>query len=377
MEYFLSKENQLMKRAAREFAQKVIAPAVQEMEENADYPEEVLRKMGEAGYCGLPVSREYGGAGVGYMAYVLVMEEIARVSTAMSVYFGGTTAVAHMINVNANHDLKQKYLAPLAKGEQMTSLGFTEPDTGVFPQGLKTKAEPKGDAYIVNGTKRFCSWSAYCDFALVFTRTSKKGLTAFIIERKTSAGWSNSPRFELMGRRGVQTFDLNLKNVEVPKENIVGKVDEGFPVMVSAGVSERLWVAAESVGIAQTAYEEAVKYAKGRIQWWTGKPISIHQSIQNRIADISAEIEAARSLVYAASRQADEGHDVYRESGLAKLFATRMASMVMDNAIHVHGPYGYTKDYTIERLYRDQKLSQLYGGPTDITRMLIAHDILK
>ena len=375
----LTEQQLMVKQLARDFAAKEIAPFGKEWDQKCEYPFDVLSKMGQNNFFGLIFPPEYGGVGAGHLALLLVMEEICQANVMVGTALWQRPGVGDTVYLAGSEYLKKTYLAPLAEGKHIVSIGFTEPDTGLFPQGIKTVARKDGDDYIINGHKRFCSFSPICDWAAVWARTGPNAMGLFVVEReKSGKGWTNEHVEDLMGRRGVLSSDLILEDVRVPKENMIGKEDEGYATLLKmVARTESPGVAAESLGIGQAALDEAIKYATTRIQPWTGKPITVHQGIQFRIADIAIDVAAARSLIYHVGQLVDSGQIPRMEAAQAKAFAITAAKRAVDNSMHVHGAYGYTKDFAIERLYRDQKLSEVYGGSTDIQRLIVAEGILQ
>jgi len=338
IDHQLTEEQKMLQTMAREFGAKEIAPLAKEIDQTCDFPSELIKKLGEHNFFGLIFPPEYGGIGAGYLSFVIAVEEIARISALLGMEVWDITFDGEGINLFGSEYLKRKYLAPLAEGKIISTIGFSEPETGVFAAGITTKAVLDGDYWVLNGTKRFQTNSPVCDFALIWARTSERGLSVFVVERENSPGWSN-PRIEdVLGRRGTKTADCVLEDVRVPKENLLGEKDRGFPILldITARV-ESPGIAAKSVGIAQ----------------------------------------AARALLYSVGRLIDQGITPRVEAAMAKLFASEVSNRVVTSSMIVHSGYGFTKDFTIERLYRDQKLSQLYGGTVDIQRMIIARGTLR
>jgi butyryl-CoA dehydrogenase len=372
MYYELTEEQRMLQTMAADFAKKEVEPIAKELDETAEFPFDLVKKMGENKFFGLITPPEYGGVGAGYLAFLLVYEQICTVSVAAAFPIWYMPFDADVLYRYGNDYLKQNYLIPIAEGKKITTLGFSEPETGVFLKGIATKAEKVGDDWVINGTKRFNTLSAICDFGIFWTRTSERGLTVFLIEREKTPGWSNPRQEQLMGRRGIVSFDCFLEDVHVPEENLVGELDQGFGILTDIVARvETPAIAGESVGIAQSALNEAVNFAQTRVQPWTGKPITVYEGIQYRFADMAADIEASRAMLYALGKMLDKGEDTRVESAKTKLFCAGAANRVVNSAIVVHSGYGFTKDFAIERIYRDQKLSQLWGGTEDIQRMII------
>jgi len=378
-DYVLTEQQLMIRQLARDFAAKEVAPFAKEWDQKSEYPEHALEKMGELNFFGMIYPPEYGGTGAGYLAWLLVIEEIARISPMLALVMAQRSFPAEALYRFGSEYLKKTYLTPLAEGKRTVTFAFSEPETGLFPQGLKTTAVRDGNDYVINGHKRFASFSPICDFATVFAKTEDQYLGLFLVERaKAGKGWTNDRLEDFMGRRGAISADLILENVRIPKENLVGEENSGYPILLEVVARvESPSIAADSVGLAQAALDEAIKYATTRIQPWAGgKPIAAYQAIQLRIGDIAIDLAAARSLTYHLGQLIDLGKAPRMEAAQAKAFAVEAAGRAIANSLHVHGAYGFTKDFLIERLYREQKLGELAGGSLDMQKMIVARSLL-
>jgi butyryl-CoA dehydrogenase len=378
MDFKLSEEHELFRRTAREFAQKELEPRAKEFEDKHEVSPEILQKLGELGYLGLAVPEEYGGVGADALSYVIVMEELSKAcastSTAVSVQ---NSLVEFPIVEFGTEEQKRKYLPKLATGEWFGAFGLTEPEAGSDAAGMKTTAVRDGDFYVLNGTKRFITNAAFAQVFIVFALTDpaagNKGVSCFIVERGTP-GFTVGSEEDKMGIRGTSTCELFFEGCRVPAENLLGEENKGFKVAMLTLDAGRIGIAAQALGIAEAALEESVKYAQERIAF--GKPLASFQAIQFKLADMKAQIEAARWLVYHAAWKKDQGEDYILESSLAKLYAAEIASKVADEAVQIHGGYGYIRDYKVERLYRDARITRIYEGTSEIQKLIIARQLL-
>ncbi len=374
-----TEEQLLLQSMVRDFAENEIKPIAAEIDETAKMPEHTLKMMGELGILGIPFPEKYGGAGMDNVSYIIAVEEISKVCGSH-----GITLAAHIslgcfpIFLFGTEDQKKKYLVPLAKGEGLGSFGLTEPNAGSDAGGTQTTAVKDGNYYVINGTKQFITNAEYCK-NVVFTAVTgkdargRKEISSFIVERGTP-GFSIGKKEDKLGVRASSTCMLVFEDCRIPKENMLGEKGKGFKQFLTILDGGRISIAALAIGIAQGAYNEAVKYAKERQCF--GKSISNFQAIQFMIADMATEIEAARHLIYHAARLEDEGKPFVRESAMAKLFASEVAMRVTHNAIQIHGGYGYMRDYPVERMYRDAKICTIGEGTSEIQRIVIARDIL-
>lgn len=379
--YDLSETEQqsMIRRTAREFAEKEIRPHVMEFDEPAIFPMEIFRKLGEIGFLGIVVPEEYEGAGMSYAEYAAVVEEISRVDPSI-----GLGIAAHIglctnhIALFASEDHKQKYLPDLASGRKLGMWGLTEPGSGSDAGGMRTTAELDGDYWVVNGSKNFITHASVGDTAVVMAVTEKgkgtDGISAFIME-PTMEGFIRGRKENKLGMRCSDTASLIFENVKVPKENIIGEPGKGFRQALKILDGGRIAIAALSVGLAQGAYEAALQYAKERKQF--GQTLANFQATQFKLADMAMQIEAARLLTQKAAFLRDTGKDINLAAAQAKLFASEVATMVSNESVQIHGGYGFTKDYPAEKFYRDVKLLTIGEGTSEIQRVVISRAILR
>lgn len=379
LELELTEEQEMIKDMARKFADSELKPIAHEIDQSAEYPVEMFKKMAEVGFMGLTVPVEYGGAGVDTVCYSIVIEELARAcaSTALGVAAHNSLAMTPILKAG-NEEQKKKYLPPLASGEVIGSFCLTEPDAGSDAAGTKTRAELKGDKFILNGTKIYVTNGGFASTFVATARTEPgtgvDGISAFILE-------NNFPGFKVgtiekkLGCRASCTAEIVLEDCEVPKENQLGAGGGGFRTFMETLYGGRISIAAMAVGIAQGAYEEAVQYSKDRKQF--GKSLSKFQAIQHMIANMATEIHAARLMVHHASKLRDADKPYVVEGSMAKLFASEMATRVCDKALQIHGGYGYTTEYAVERMYRDVKVCEIGEGTSEIQRHIISREILR
>lgn len=375
----LNEEQQALRKMVREFAAKEIAPMAAEYDRTEKFPVENVRKMADMGLMGLPISETYSGAGLDTLSYVMTIEEISKACATTGCILAvhtsaGTMPIYHL----GTDEQKQKYVPSLATGEKLGAFALTEPGAGSDASRVATTATLDGDHYILNGTKCFITNGGYADIYCVFATVDKgkglKGITGFIIEKDTP-GFSIGKKEEKLGIRASSTTELIFDNCRIPKENRLGKEGEGFKTAMIVLDAARIGIGAQAVGIAQAAYEESLKYAKVREQF--GKAIAAQQAIAFMLADMAIEIEAARQLVYHAANLKDAGLPYSKEAAMAKTFASDVAVKVALDAIQVMGGYGYSREYPVERLLRDAKITQIYEGTNQIQRVVIAGHILK
>lgn len=368
-----------MKMSVREFAAAEIAPHVMEWDETQHFPVELLPKLAELGLLGILFPEEYGGAGLGYVEYATAIEELSRVdgSVGISVAAHNSLCSNHIYQFG-NEAQKQKYLVPLASGAHLGAWGLTEPGAGSDASGTRTTAASKDGGWVVNGSKNFITHAIHADTCVAFASTDRskhsKGITAFIFE-KGMQGFVPSKKENKLGLRASETASVVFEDCFVADENRLGEVGHGFVDAMEILDGGRISIAALAVGIAQGAYESAVRYSGERQQF--GKPIREFQAIQFKLADMATQIDAARLLMYRAASLKDSGKKTTRESSMAKLFASEMSVRVCEEAIQIHGGYGYTKDYPPEKYWRDSKLCTIGEGTSEIQRMIIAREILK
>jgi alkylation response protein AidB-like acyl-CoA dehydrogenase len=364
---------------AREFSRKVVAPTAAERDETKEFPAENLKKMGELGLMGMMVPFEYEGSGADTVSYVLALSEIAYscASTAvvMSVH---NSIVCESIYRLGTGMQKEKFLKPLSRGDVIGAFAMTEPHAGSDPVRQSTTAVRKGDGYIINGTKRFITSGRNAGLVIVTAITDEKqrhhGISAFIVEKDTP-GFIVGNEENKMGLRASDTTDLIFNDCTVPAENRLGNEGDGFKIAMKALDGGRIGIAAQSVGVAQAAFDAAVKYAKKREQF--GRPISKFQGLRWMIADMATEIEAARQLMLSAAAMKDRGEKIIVQASIAKLFASEMVNRVTAKALQIHGGYGFIKDYPVERFYRDARVFTIYEGTSEIQRVVISNHILK
>ncbi|WP_250673257.1 putative isocaproyl-CoA dehydrogenase AcdB [Paraclostridium ghonii] len=374
-----NKEQELLRKAVRDFVNRELKTIPEEIDKTGEMPRELLDKMAKAKYTSVTVPEEYGGAGADYVSYAIIMEEISKRCASTGTYATASASlVALPILNNGTEEQKQKYLKALSSGEMIGAFGLTEPGAGSDASAQQTTAELNGDHYILNGRKTFITNGPLCDFAIVIAVTDRskglKGTSAFIVERKWE-GFSVGAHEDKMGIRGTQTSDLIFENVKVPKENLLGKEGIGFKIAMQTLDVGRIGVAAQALGIAQGALDEAIKYTKERVQF--GKPISKLQNTQFTLADMETKVNAARLLVYDAAEKKNAGVNMTKESAMAKYYAAEIANEVAYKALQLHGGYGFIKDYPIERMYRDARIMSIYEGTSEVQKIVISSSILK
>ncbi|QQT28106.1 acyl-CoA dehydrogenase [Sphingobacterium spiritivorum] len=379
MIFELSEEHKMIQAAARDFAQQDLKPGVIERDELAKFPFEHVKQMGQLGFMGMMVDPQYGGAGMDTIAYTLVLEELARIDASAAVIMSANNSlVCYGLDAFGTEEQKQKYLHPLASGEKLGAFALSEPEAGSDATSQHTIAEDKGDHYLLNGTKNWITNGGNADYYLVIAQThpdkGHRGINVLIVE-KGMEGFTVGPKENKLGIRSSDTHSLMFSDVKVPKENRIGEDGFGFKFAMKTLDGGRIGIAAQALGIAAGAYELALAYAKERKTF--GKPISEHQAIQFKLADMEMEIEAARLLIHKAAWLKDNGQPYGKAAAMAKLFASEVAMKTTIEAIQIHGGYGYVKEYHVERLMRDAKITQIYEGTSEIQRLVIAREILK
>jgi len=377
---FDQSENQIMiTQMIRDFAEKEIRPYIMEWDESQQFPVHVFKKLGELGLMGVFIPEEYGGSGFGYLEYVTVVTEIAKVcgSIGLSVAAHNSLCTGH-IYYHGNDAQKKKYLPKLASAEWIGAWGLTETGTGSDAGGMNTTAVRDGDHWVINGSKNFITHGISGDVAVVIVRTGEKGdshgMSAFIIEKGTP-GFSAGKKENKMGMRASETAELIFDNCRVPAENLIGKEGEGFVQSMQILDGGRISIGSLALGIAKGAYEAALKYSKERIQF--GKPIAQFQAIGFKLADMATKIEAAELLLNQAAFLKNSGKNLTRESAMAKLYASEVACEIANEAVQIFGGYGYTKDFPVEKFYRDAKLCTIGEGTSEIQKLVISREILK
>lgn len=379
MNFDLTEEQLYVKQAARDFAQNECKPGVIERDRDMTPPVDLVKKMGELGFMGMMTSTEYGGGGMDSMSYVLAMEEISKIDSSCSVAMSvNNSLVCYGLEKFGTEEQKQKYLKPLASGEIVGAFCLSEPEAGSDATSQQTTAIDKGDHYLVNGTKNWITNGKQASVYLVIAQTDKekghRGINALIVERGMD-GFMVGAKEDKLGIRASDTHTLMFNDVKVPKENRIGEDGFGFKFAMKTLGGGRIGIAAQALGIAAGAYELALEYSKVRKAF--GKEISKHQAIAFKLADMATEIEAARMLVYKAAWLKDNGMDYSTASAMAKVFASEVAMKTTVEAVQVHGGYGYVKEYHVERLMRDAKITQIYEGTSEVQRIVISRAILK
>lgn len=379
MHFELSEEQLMIQQAARDFAQQELKPGVIERDENQKFPAEQVKKLGELGFLGMMVSEKYNGSGLDAISYVLVMEELSKIDASASVVVSvNNSLVCYGLEAYGSEAQKEKYLKPLAAGEKIGAFCLSEPEAGSDATSQRTTAEDKGDYYLLNGTKNWITNGSTASTYLVIAQTHPelrhKGINAFIVE-KGMEGFTIGPKENKLGIRGSDTHSLMFNDVKVPKENRIGEDGFGFKFAMKTLEGGRIGIAAQALGIAQGAFELATQYAKERKSF--GKPISEHQAIAFKLADMATQIEAARLLVYKAAWLKDQGLPYTQAGSMAKLFASKVAMDVTIEAVQVHGGYGFVKEYHVERLMRDAKITQIYEGTSEIQKMVISREVIR
>lgn len=371
-----TEEQDMMRKMVRDFAQSEIAPFVEKMEEG-EFPKEILRKMGELGLMGIPVPEQYGGSEMDFVSYIIAIHEISKVSATVGVILSVHTSVGtNPILYFGTEEQKQKYVPKLAAGEYLGAFCLTEPSAGSDAGSMKARAVKKDDHYVLNGSKVFITNGGEADVYIVFASTNPelgtKGVSAFIVEKDTP-GFIVGKDEHKMGLYGSRTVQLTFEDMKVPAENLLGQEGEGFKIAMSNLDSGRIGIAAQALGIAEAALEAATDYAKERQQF--GKPIAAQQGIGFKLADMATSVEAAKLLIYRAAQLRNEGQKCGLEASMAKLFASRTAVEVSTEAIQVFGGYGYTKDYPVERYFRDAKVTEIYEGTSEIQKIVISKQL--
>lgn len=378
MEFLLTEEQLAVQEAAREFTKNELLPGVIERDKNMKFPKDEVRKMAEMGFLGMMVNPKYNGGGMDTLSYVLAMEELSKVDSSCSVIMSvNNSLVCWGLEVYGNENQKEKYLTKLASGQWIGSFCLSEPEAGSDATSQRTTAIDMGDHYLINGTKNWITNGGSSSIHLVIAQTNTelghKGINAFIVETSWP-GVSIGAKEDKLGIRASDTHTIMYTDVKVPKSNRIGEDGFGFKFAMKVLSGGRIGIAAQALGIAAGAYELAVKYAKEREAF--GKPIAQHQAIAFKLADMATEIEAARLLVYRAAWLKDQGMDYTGAAAMAKLFASEVAMKHTVEAIQVHGGYGYVKEYHVERLMRDAKITQIYEGTSEMQRIVISRNIL-
>jgi acyl-CoA dehydrogenase len=378
MELRFSEEQEMMRKMVRDFAQHEIAPIVEKMDETDQFPREIIKKMGELGLMGIPIPEKYGGSGMDFTSYIIAINELSIVSATIGVILSVHTSVGtNPILYFGTEKQKKKFVPKLASGEFLGAFGLTEPGAGSDAAALKTRAVREGDFYKLNGSKIFITNAGEADVYIVFAKTDPEkgadGVTAFIVEKDTP-GFHMGKKEKKMGLNGSNTSELIFEDALVPVENRLGEEGLGFKIAMANLDSGRIGIASQALGIAEAALELATAYAKERKQF--GKPIGHQQGLGFKLADIATNVEAARLLTYRAADLRSRSVNCGMEAAMAKLFASRTAMSSAIEAVQVYGGYGYTKEYPVERLFRDAKVTEIYEGTSEIQRIVISKNLL-
>ena len=379
MNFQFSEEQELIAASARDFAEQYIRPHIMEWDESQHFPKDVLQKAGEMGFMGIFIPEEYGGSGLGYHEYAAIIEEIAKVdpSIGLSIAAHNSLCTGH-IYYFGNEKQKKKWLPKLASGEWIGAWGLTEHNTGSDAGGMNTTAKKDGDYYILNGSKNFITHGISGHIAVVIARTGEKGdshgMSAFVIEKGTP-GFSSGKKEDKLGMRASETAELIFDNCRIHKDNLLGQEGEGFIQSLKILDGGRISIAALSQGISKGAYEAALKYSKERVQF--GKPISSFQGISFKLSDMATEIQASELLTHKAASMKNNGEKVTTMGAMAKMYASEACVRISNEAVQIHGGYGYIKEYPVEKFYRDSKLCTIGEGTTEIQKLVIARNILK
>ncbi len=378
MDFTLSKEHEMARTLFRDFAVNEVKPLAQEVDETEVFPRGTTTKMQKLGFMGIPVPKEYGGQGCDTLTYAMCVEELSKVCGTTGVIVSAHTSLcAEPIKKFGTEDQKKKFLVPLANGEKLGAFGLTEPGAGTDASGQQTKAILDGDEYIINGSKIFITNGKEADIYVIFAMTDKskgtKGITAFIIEKGTP-GFTFGTKEKKMGIRGSATYELIFTDCRIPKENMLGQEGKGFGIAMQTLDGGRIGIAAQALGLAAGALEQTIAYVKERKQF--GRSISKFQNTQFMIADMATKVEAARLLVYKAAMAKDTQKKFSVEAAMAKLYASEVAMEVTTKAVQLHGGYGYTREYDVERMMRDAKITEIYEGTSEVQRMVIGGALL-
>jgi butyryl-CoA dehydrogenase len=379
MNFDLTEEQQMLRKMARDFAEKECLPGLEERDEKEEFSRELFDKMGDLGFTGIVFPEEYGGTEGDYISYAIIVEELSRVDASVGVTLSAHVSLgSYPIYKFGTHEQKLKYLKPMAEGKKLGAFGLTEPMAGSDASGTRTMYVDGGDCWILNGSKVFITNAYYADTYVVFAQSDRskghRGIAAFIVEKGTP-GFSFGKKEKKMGIRSSATYELIFEDCRIPKENLLGEEGQGFKIAMNTLDGGRIGIASQALGIAQGAYEAAVKYAKERQQF--GQPIANLQNTQFLFADMATNIEAARLLIYQAGYLDTAKKPFGKQSAMAKLFASETAMWVTTKAVQVFGGYGYSREYPVERMMRDAKITEIYEGTSEVQRLVIGATILK
>ena len=379
MEFSYSREQQMVKAMLKKFAETEIAPIAEEIDAEASYPYETVEKLGKLGVMGMPFPPEYGGAGSDYLTYIMAVEELSKVDASHGVIVQTHNALCCWpIFTYGTEEQKRKYLPDLLSGKKLGAFGLTEPNAGTDAAMQQTTAKDMGDHWLLNGSKIFISGGGIADVYVIMAMTDKskgnKGISSFIVEKGTP-GFSRGKKENKMGIRGSIAAELVFEDCKIPKENLLGQEGKGFKTAMSSLDVGRLGIAAQALGIAQGAFDQTVEYMKQRKQF--GRSLNKFQALAFEMAEMKTKIDGARFLLYNACNTRDRGLPSTVEAAQAKLACSEVASYVVDKAVQFHGGYGYIKDYPVERMYRDQKITEIYEGTSEVMKMVISGNIFK
>ena len=379
IDFTLTEDQELIQKTAREFAVEHLAPGVMDRDENAEFPYEQIKLMGELGFMGMMVPEEYSGAGMDTLTYVIALEEIAAVEAAASTIMSvNNSLVCQLLADWGTNVQKDQYLKTLASGKKLGAYSLSEPQSGSDASNLRTHAKRKNGHYIINGTKNWVTNGINSDVVVMFCLTDKdlgsKGISAFIVD-KGMAGFSTGKKEDKLGIRASDTCELYFEDCEIPVENRIGEEGAGFKIAMNTLGGGRIGIAAQALGIARAALEAAVAYAGARKQF--GKTIGSFGAIQNKLANTATEIDAARLLIWRAAKLKDRGKPYVKESSMAKLYASTVAMKAATDCVQIYGGYGYMREYGVERLMRDAKITQIYEGTSEIQQLVIARELMK
>lgn len=379
MDFTYSKEQQMVKKMLKDFAETEIEPIAAEIDEKAEYPYETVEKLGKLGVMGMPYPPEYGGAGTDYKTYIMAVEELSKVDGSHGVIVQTHTALCtYPIYTYGTEEQKRKYVPDLASGRKLGAFGLTEPNAGTDAAGVETKAYLDGDEWVLNGSKIFISGGGIADVYVIFAMTDKskgtRGISAFIVEKGTP-GFSAPKHENKMGIRGSIAAELVFEDCRIPKENLLGKEGKGFKIAMQSLDLGRLGIGAQALGIAQGAFDKTVEYMKQRKQF--GRTLNKFQALAFEMASMKTKIDGARFLLYRAADERDRGCPSSAHAAEAKLACSETAMYVTEHAVQFHGGYGYIKDYPVERMMRDAKITQIYEGTSEVMKMVMSGDIFK
>jgi len=379
IDFSLTSEQELIQKTAREFAKEHLAPGVIERDEHAIFPADQVKMMGELGFMGMMIPEKWGGTGLDTVTYTIAMEEIAAVELATSTIMSVNNSLVCQLVLDYGTDAqKEQFLKPMASGQKLGAYSLSEPQSGSDASNMKTIGKKDGDFYIINGTKNWVTNGINSDIVIMFCMTDKeaghRGISAFIVEKGTP-GFSHGKKENKLGIRASDTCELYFNDCRVPAENMIGDPGQGFKIAMKALGGGRIGIASQALGIGRASLDASISYANERKQF--GKSIGSFGAIQNKLADMATEVDAARLLVWRAAKLKDEGKNYSRESSMAKLYASSVAMKAATDCVQIHGGYGYMQEYGVERLMRDAKITQIYEGTSEIQQLVIGRDLLK